>query len=281
MGGLRAALALALVAPALARTLDDFLREALSSCGYGTAGCNCTDVRAENRGLDGAIPGDLEACAPSLRILSVSGNKLTGPVPPWLLRGDHLWKAYLHANALSGPLPEAYGANLEWLSLYSNALTGPLPESLGELQHLRTFAVYENKLDGTVPASLVNLSRLEYLGLNANGFAGGLPGGPYGPMLRALWLQDNDFGGALPPAIGSCPLLEILDARNGGFDGPIPEAYGRDGALGTQPLIALPRLAGSSDAARSRRRMSLRRSRVDDQHRCKISRHHRECIIGR
>ncbi|KAH8097992.1 hypothetical protein JL720_912 [Aureococcus anophagefferens] len=173
------------------------------------------------------VIADARACAPSLRILSVSGNKLTGPVPPWLLRGDHLWKAYLHANALSGPLPEAYGANLEWLSLYSNALTGPLPESLGELQHLRTFAVYENKLDGTVPASLVNLSRLEYLGLNANGFAGGLPGGPYGPMLRALWLQDNDFGGALPPAIGSCPLLEILDARNGGFDGPIPEAYGR------------------------------------------------------
>jgi hypothetical protein len=102
MGGLRAALALALVAPALARTLDDFLREALSSCGYGTAGCNCTDVRAENQGLDGAIPGDLEACAPSLRILSVSGNKLTGPVPPWLLRGENLWKAYLHRRGAGG-----------------------------------------------------------------------------------------------------------------------------------------------------------------------------------
>ena len=93
--------------------------------------------------------------------LALTGNQLSGEIPPELGNLANLTELYLGGNQLSGEIPPELGnlANLTDLSLGSNQLSGEIPPELGNLANLTDLYLGENQLSGCVPSSL--LGRLD------------------------------------------------------------------------------------------------------------------------
>ncbi|RLC20420.1 MAG: hypothetical protein DRI57_04885 [Deltaproteobacteria bacterium] len=68
----------------------------------------------------------------------------------------------LSGNQLSGEIPPKLGnlTSLSSLSLYGNQLSGKIPSELGNLTSLRTLRLGNNRLSGALPASLTSLSNM-------------------------------------------------------------------------------------------------------------------------
>jgi hypothetical protein len=90
-----------------------------------------------------------------------------------------------------------------------------LPRSLGGLSSLTSLSVGFNLLSGPIPA--------EWFG-GARGGVGGLRGGF--PKLEGLFLENNNFSGAIPPGLGSLRSLRQLELDHNALTGAVPEALG-------------------------------------------------------
>ena len=91
--------------------------------------------------------------------LSLSGNNLTGSLPPELGELDDLIILDLSENALTGGIPSDLGAlkQLRGLHLNDNAFKGKLPRALGFMTGLRYLHIGTNDFVGGVPGSFANL----------------------------------------------------------------------------------------------------------------------------
>ena len=102
--------------------------------------------------------------------LILSGNELTGAIPPQIgdLTGlSHLW---LQDNQLSGEIPPGIGglASMQILRMHNNELTGPIPWQLGNLTGLSIIHMSGNELEGYVPPALEDVTNNDFstLGLS-------------------------------------------------------------------------------------------------------------------
>ena len=102
--------------------------------------------------------------------LSLSGNNLTGSLPPELGELDDLIILDLSENALTGGIPSGLGAlkQLRGLHLNDNAFEGKLPGALGFMTGLRHLHIGTNDFVGGVPGSFANLE-LESFYANGSG----------------------------------------------------------------------------------------------------------------
>ena len=161
--------------------------------------------------------------------LSLSGNDLTGTIPPELGDLSSLTELSLYSNGLTGTIPPELGdlSSLTELSLNLNGLTGPIPPELGNLTRLTRLNLGQNGLTGPIPPELGNLSNLRELNLPDNGLTGPIPS-EFGNLTRLseLRLNSNDLTGPIPPGFGNLTRLSELRLNSNDLTGPIPPGFG-------------------------------------------------------
>jgi hypothetical protein len=173
-------------------------------------------------GLWGPLPGKVSRFA-SLEIVNVSGNYLYGALPEGLSRLGNLQTFIADDNMLSGELPGWLGKlpSLAVLSLRNNSLQGGLPESVGDMGSLRSLVLASNNLTGGVP-DLSALKNLQVVDLANNSLGPAFP--RLGRKVASVVLSGNRFSDGLPGELSSFYLLEHLDVSRNRFVGPFPPA---------------------------------------------------------
>ena len=164
--------------------------------------------------------------------LDLSGNKLSGTIPPELGHLANLELLNLSQNELKGEIPSELGdlSNLEQLYLhnmtYWGDLTGTIPPELGKLSKLERLYLSDNKLRGAIPSELGDLSNLELLDLGKNSLSGKIPP-ELGKLsnLELLDLDGNNLRGAIPSELGDLSNLERLYLGFNSLTDPIPASF--------------------------------------------------------
>lgn len=124
------------------------------------------ELRLQSMGLAGEIPSALQYCT-STTTLDLSGNALSGPIPPGLCK----WLPYLvhldlSGNELSGSIPpDLVDCNfLNTLILSGNRLSGSIPSQFSRLPRLKRFAVAGNSLSGPIPQGFAAFNPADFEG---------------------------------------------------------------------------------------------------------------------
>ncbi|KAK2633099.1 hypothetical protein EUGRSUZ_L00586 [Eucalyptus grandis] len=165
---------------------------------------------------------------PLLRLVSLSGNNLSGDIPKALCMSNELSFLDLSKNQLSGRFPQCWRrsqANLEWISLGDNKLNGPIPDSLCHLKRLGVLSLRENGLNGVFPKCLLKLD-LVNLDLSDNQFTGRIPlFGQHARSFRTIDLDRNHFTGNIPLQICHLVNLQYLNLAHNNLSGGIPHCF--------------------------------------------------------
>ncbi|KAG2372454.1 LRR receptor-like serine/threonine-protein [Vigna angularis] len=125
--------------------------------------------------LNGTIP--VAWGSSKLRIISLLGNRLTGPIPKEIGNITTLESLVLEFNQFTGNITSDLGnlSNLERLHLTSNNFTGELPETLAKLTSLRELRLNDNNFSGRIPSFIQRWTNLEILEIQGSGLSGPIP----------------------------------------------------------------------------------------------------------
>ncbi|KXS18534.1 L domain-like protein [Gonapodya prolifera JEL478] len=163
-----------------------------------------------------------------LRVTAVSLVRagLAGPISPSLGGLDRLRFLDLSGNALTGSIPPLDNLTvLETLAISQSRLQGPLP-SLAKNTALITLRLDSNNLNASLPRSLTNLTLLQELNLASNNFSGLFPSLRRLTQLRTVDLHDNPSLSGPFPDISALVNLTFLDVSStnlgGNLDGLLP-----------------------------------------------------------
>ncbi|XP_062233163.1 DNA damage-repair/toleration protein DRT100-like [Phragmites australis] len=212
--------------------------------------------------VSGAIPADIGSGLRRLRLFSLSGNQLTGPVPEQLAGLPDLHTLDLGNNRLEGAIPTGLllpsSPSLKVLILANNGgLSGEIPAQFSSSQ-LFHVDLSQNAITGTLPplpptiryfSVAVNAMRgsldgvfgdgsgpadLAFLDLSMNNFSGSIPPEVFAlPSASSLLLSRNTFTGPLTvPADTAAPApWSVVDVSHNGISGEVPEALAAAGSL--------------------------------------------------
>jgi hypothetical protein len=187
-----------------------------------------------NAQLSGSLPPYL-ARLEHLRHLDLSGNSLNGSaLPAALLNASELWVLSLAGNGVPGELPDAaYARGLQELNLSGNVLAGRLPAALCRLPSLAVLGLANNRLAGALAVG--GLGALELVNLSNNRFNGSIPNDFAGARLRLLNVSSNELTCALPGDVSAVvPAKATVDLSRNNLTGAVPE----EGALAAQTPAA-------------------------------------------
>ncbi|CAL9186502.1 unnamed protein product [Musa hybrid cultivar] len=165
--------------------------------------------------------------------LQLSGNRLSGGIPPEIGRMRNLSLIHLDANHLSDRLPpEIGGLPLVILNVSDNRLSGEIPMEIGGLRCLSSLDLSRNNFSGELPPSLSGLSELNKFNVSYNPLLSGTV-----PVTGQIATFDRDsFLG--DPLIGF-PSLSGRGAPPPSGDGGASGGHGRWTTVAFWVLIAL------------------------------------------
>lgn len=161
----------------------------------------------ETNEFTGVAFGDLSSLGKVEKYL-ISDNSLTGAIPDEIGTMTSLQRLWMLENAISGTIPTSIGGatSLESVFMSNNQITGSIPVSMSALTSLKSFRAHENMLTGPFPAEVASAATFEDIRLFSNKMTGPFPEFD-ASALTVFWIEDNEFTGTLPGALGSAPLL--------------------------------------------------------------------------
>ncbi|PON67183.1 Tyrosine-protein kinase [Trema orientale] len=180
-------------------------------------------------GLRGSFPPDSLSRLDQLRVLSLTNNSLSGPVPD-LSALPNLKSLFLDRNSFSGSFPPSLLAlhRLLVLDLSRNNFTGPIPLGLARLDRLSSLRLEWNRFDGAVPP--LNQSLLLAFNVSGNNLTGPVPLTPalsrFGPssflwndglcgeILNKACSSRAPFFDAASPATQQQPLVQSAESSS-------------------------------------------------------------------
>ncbi|KAK4378952.1 hypothetical protein RND71_000814 [Anisodus tanguticus] len=139
---------------------------------------NVTHLNLANSLFSGCIPLNICHVMTKLKVIDLSGNNLSGSIPPSICSPPSLFWLRLNRNNLSGEIPKSLSnsKSLLTLDIGENKINGTIPEWFGKrLLSLQNLRMTGNMIDGHVPAQLCQLSNLHILDLSHNNLTGSLP----------------------------------------------------------------------------------------------------------
>ncbi|XP_058110853.1 probable LRR receptor-like serine/threonine-protein kinase At3g47570 [Magnolia sinica] len=157
--------------------------------------------------------------------LNLTGQKLVGPISPFIGNLSFLRIIDLSNNSFSGPIPEEMGRlfRLRLLSLYNNTFTGEIPANLTHCSELKVLLVFRNRLAGRIPTELGSLLKLSQLDLGQNSLIGSIPPSLGNlSFLTYLFLSENSLDGSIPDDLGRLANLENFFISENEVSGRIP-----------------------------------------------------------
>ncbi|VFQ86186.1 unnamed protein product [Cuscuta campestris] len=173
--------------------------------------------------FSGGIPPSI-ASLRNLRKLDLSCNRLTGSIP-WQIGGlPALTSLVLSGNRLSGSVPVFYSPNLLTVDLNDNYLSGPLPSNAFP-PSLNSLSLPRNRLTSTVHQALSGLNNLTFLDLGFNDFSGYIPANLFCPPMETLLLDGNRFAGSLPQSPACAVNIATVDLSYNRLSGKIPPCF--------------------------------------------------------
>ncbi|XP_050379588.1 receptor-like protein 37 [Argentina anserina] len=169
----------------------------------------------------------ISSSLPNLRVLSLSGCGLSGPIcdlPNSIRNLKMLSTIDLSNCSFTGSLPKSIEnlTQLVDLDISWNRFNSPISSIHWEtLANLERLDLSNNQLYGTIPSSLVSLSKLESLILSDNQFSGQLPefSNTSSNLLDNLDLGNNNFEGEIPSTIFNLQGLQNLNLSANNFSG--------------------------------------------------------------
>ncbi len=168
--------------------------------------------------LSGSIPSALGNLA-NLRKLSAASNQLSGTIPTELVNLVNLTHIYLWGNELTeGGLTLRLNAldNLQFIDLGDNNIRGAhLLPGITSLENVTGLGLHKSDLtDAELLEYMSELQELnlEFLNLRGNSLSNPqtLAGLSEIPTLQRLAINDNSFGGELPPTMTNLTLMRVF-----------------------------------------------------------------------
>ncbi|CAL4948893.1 unnamed protein product [Urochloa decumbens] len=188
------------------------------------------ELDISNTSINDVLPHWFWVAFPNASRLDLSGNKLSGALPP-KLELPLLQIMDLSGNSLSGQLPVNLTA--PYLGVFPQCQRNTSSSSLSMLD------LRNNNLSGEFPSFLQYAARLSFLDLSYNKFSGSVPTwiAEKMPSLEVLILRSNMFRGHLPKQITRLAGLHYLDIAHNNISGSIPPSLVRAGGSYDMPYF--------------------------------------------
>ncbi|XVF18628.1 hypothetical protein REPUB_Repub11eG0038900 [Reevesia pubescens] len=203
--------------------------------------------------LHGSIPNSISLSNFSaLRIIDLSRNELTGPLPTILFQNLRAMKDVPRKRS-----PESFFYNIGGFigsyGIYKYHTSVNITTKRLEIELVKTLAMdfvamdFSNNLFcGQIPEELGGLISLQMLNFSHNNFTGPIPPSLGNVIaLESLDLSSNKLGGRIPSQLTNLTFLAVLNLTKNNLVGPIPhgnqfDTFDNDSYSGNLGLCGLP-----------------------------------------